>query len=634
MKLFKFIPAALLGTLALTSCDDFLDKGSKDSLEVAQYLTSEDNIKSFTYQLYGPYTWNTYETKFSWCANELTVGNVYHNYGDEGQFFFLTFDNTNANLLDGYQGLYGVISRCNMLINEMPSVASSNGVSQEVINRALGEAYMFRGLAYFLLTEYWGETYLVLNNSNDIATDKSFDIPKASRAVLYSQVEKDWAMALQLLPADRWGNNGERATKVSAYGMLSKLYLTMASAACPSTSTTDHPFDVAATGYDEATLYQMAVNYATAAINSGAYFDNSSLAYSTIDDRANCIEQIFWPQTYNKENLFSLCFEQGPYGAGSARQVQFARSKYLDGGDDYYGGEKGLTVSLFNSFDQQNDARLQCTSYFTLEPNDKVLTGRKPAYKLYDGSTYYYYYNPNKSFGTGNQPYGSEPDGPVLNHCRKFVYSVPLTNKFSAPLTMAFLRTADLYLIIAEAQKALQTGGAAVATKTEAGNEWINLVRQRAGLDALTDAVALYDTDPSYEVSVDYDGENFGSYTAYSDTYDLFEERRHEFALECQNWLDLKRIYYRNAEMATEFLERQDRGWTFGVAKGESKATQRSQYRRQKENNMIDNALTAETGIDVSKVQWFFPLPSSITLRGNTTVYTDVNAVKAGQYPY
>ena len=59
MKLFKLIPAVVLGALTLSSCSDFLQKDSEDSLEVDQYLTSEDNLKSFTYQLYGPYTWNT-----------------------------------------------------------------------------------------------------------------------------------------------------------------------------------------------------------------------------------------------------------------------------------------------------------------------------------------------------------------------------------------------------------------------------------------------------------------------------------------------------------------------------------------------------------------------------------------------
>lgn len=625
MKLFKFIPAAFLGTLALTSCNDFLDAESKDSLTVDQYLTSDDNLKSFTYQLYGPYTWNSYEAKFSWCANELSVGNVYHNYGDEGQFFFLTFGSANANLYDGYKGLYATISRCNMLINEMPATAQANGISDEAINRALGEAYMFRGLCYFLLEEYWGETYLVLNNSNDISNDVSFNIPKASRAALYAQIEKDWKIAAELLPTDRWGDNGERATKASANGMLAKLYLTMGSACTNSDPALKYGFNWALLGRVDGQYYQSAIDYATLALQqSGDYMSSD-------------FENIFWPKSYNKENIFALYFEQGDYGAGSARQVQFARSKYLDGGDDYYGGEKGLTCTLFNSF-SSNDIRKAATSYFTDTPNDKTTTGRTPAYQLYDGSTYYYYYNPNKSFGTGKQPYGAEPDGPVLNHCRKFVYSVPLENKFSAPLTMAFLRTADLHLIIAEAQMAIATGSADVATKTAVGNAQINIVRKRAGLAELSDPISLYDTDPAYTVNVTNADTACGSYEAYNDTYDLFEERRHEFALECQNWLDLKRIYYRNASAATEFLQHQDRGWTYGVKIGETKATQRDQYQRQREINMIDPTQTAEVGIDVSKVQWFFPLPTAVVSRGNTSVYgntaEEIAAIQNGQYPY
>lgn len=625
MKLFKLIPAVVLGALTLSSCSDFLQKDSEDSLEVDQYLTSEDNLKSFTYQLYGPYTWNTYETKFSWCANELTVGNVYHNYGDEGAFFFLNFDNTNAQLLDGYQGLYGVIGRCNMIINEMPSTAKANGISDAAINRAKGEAYMFRGMAYFLLTEYWGETYIVLNNSTDIANDNSFNVPKASRRCLYAQIEKDWTTAADLLPADRWGTNGERATKASAYGMLAKLYLTMASAATAnSAANVAHPFTAEKTDVE---YYGLSKTYADKALDLNNFMESGSN-----------FENIFWPKTFSKEVLFSLHFEQGPYGAGSSRQVHFARSKYLDGGDDYYGGEKGLTVTLFNSFDN-SDVRKAATSYFTLQDNDKVTTDRKPGYKLYDGSTYYYYYNPNKSFGTNKQPFGAEPEGPVLNHCRKFVYSIPLTNKFSAPLSIPFLRVPDLYLMKAEAEKALATGGADVTKKTTAGDEYINKIRERAGLGDITnaDGVALYDTDPETSMSYTYNNgtkEVTVSCPTYSDTYDLLEERRHEFALECQNWLDLKRIYYRNAGNAVEFLKHEDRGYTYGVSLGNSYATQRSQYERQALINAVDPTQTKETPIDVTNVEWFFPLPSSIAVRGSKTVFDDIDKIKNGSYEY
>ncbi len=616
MKLFKLIPVVALGALALTSCDDFLDKDSKDSLTVEQYLTSDANLMSFTYQLYGPYAWNTYESKFSWCANELTVGNVYHNYGDEGAFFFLNFDKTNAQLLDGYQGLYGVIGRCNMIIDNIKSQCS--GCSDEAINKAIGEAKMFRGMAYFLLCEYWGESYIVLHNTADISNDVSFNVPKASRACLYAQAEKDFKEAADLLPAARWGTNGERVTKASAYGMLGKLYLTMGSAT--TTKIEAHPFATDKTASD---YYTLADSYLTKALEINSYMETS----------AN-YENIFWPKSYNKEVIFGLYFEEGAYGAGSARQVHFARSKYLDGGDDYYGGEKGLTVSLFNSFDAKDIRKKTCSYYSNVD--DDLNTSRDPMYSMYTGSTYAYYYNPNKSYGSGNQPYGSEPEGPVLNSSRKFVYAMKLENKFSCPLTIAFLRTADLYLMRAEAKMALENEDVHNASSVDLAD--INIVRERAGLGDLTTPIALYTNDPEsskegelWEYTVGDSTKTVGT-PLYSRTYDLLEERRHEFAFENINWLDLKRIYYRDAAAALEFITNEDRGYTYGVRIGLTKATNKNHYMRQMAINKADPSQPEEKAIDVSNVQWFFPLPSTITDAAVT--FTDANAITKGDYNY
>lgn len=634
MKQFKkLIPFAVLASLTMSSCSDLLEKDSQDTITADQYFSNDANLLAFTYHLYGPYTWTNYESKFSWCANELSVGNVYHNYGDEGQFFFLSFDNTNAHLLNGYQCLYGVISRCNQIINELDAQCGP-GVSLEAKNQAKGEAFLFRGMAYFLLTEYWGETYILNNNTNIIASDNAFNVPKASRACVYAQAEKDFTWAAQLLPDKVWGNFNERPSKAAAFGMLGKLYLTMGSAATPENDAfVQFKFTPS---HSAAEYYQLSIANL-----------NMALAYNSYLESTENYENLFWPKSYNPENIFNLYFENGDYGAGSCRQVNFSRSKYMDGGDDYYGGEKGLTVTLFNSF-EKGDVRKKACCYYTEVDNDLPTTGkcdasnptagRDPIYKMYQDADYAYYYNPTKTFP--DSPYGSEPESPCLNACRKFVYGVHLTNKFSAPLTMPFLRVADLYLMRAEATMALETGNANVFQKSSAGLADLNTIRRRAGLTDYTQPVALYDTDAPQLTTFtdDRDAENpvNYTYTTYSDKYDLFEERRHEFALECQNWLDLKRIYYRNAASAVEFLTNQDRGWTFGQRLGVTDFPKgKPQYQRQYEIHLADPKQPEEKPIEVANVKWFFPMPNTVATNGNNgPVWTDVASITNGTYPY
>ena len=144
------------------------------------------------------------------------------------------------------------------------------------------------------------------------------------------------------------------------------------------------------------------------------------------------------------------------------------------------------------------------------------------------------------------------------------------------------------------------------------------------------DGVALYDTDPEASMSYTYNNgtkEVTVSCPTYSDTYDLLEERRHEFALECQNWLDLKRIYYRNADNAVEFLKHEDRGYTYGLHLAIlmlPSVVNMSVVLI----NAVDPTQTKETPIDVTNVEWFFPLPSSIAVRGSKTVFDDIDKIK------
>ena len=145
--------------------------------------------------------------------------------------------------------------------------------------------------------------------------------------VFMPRLRKDWNQAADLLPADRWGTNGERATKASAYGMLAKLYLTMASAATAnSAANVAHPFTaeklmLSITDCRRPTLIKPLI---------------SIISWSQV-----LISRIYSGLRLSARRFCSHCIlNRVLMVAGSSRQVHFARSKYLDGGDDYYGGEK------------------------------------------------------------------------------------------------------------------------------------------------------------------------------------------------------------------------------------------------------------------------------------------------------
>lgn len=647
MKAIYKSVALLFGAMSLfSSCEDFLTRDPQDSPLLSDYLSSDAKLAEYTKQVCGPLTWNGFDDKFSWCVGELYSGNVYHNYADEGQFHFMTFTENNAHISNGYTSLYSVIAKCNHIINDVEGYAKENGLSKDAINRAIGEAKMYRGMAYFFLAEYWGAAPIVLNNNNTITNDLAPEIKRANRKSLYAQIEKDWLSAYEKLPETRQADC--RPWKASAAGMLTKLYVTMAS--CQTKlSNKDYAYECP----NPNEYYDKAIKYGNKALGLCDYLAS-----------AEEYDKMFQPKTQNPEILFALLFEQGVYAQGCSRQIQFARSKHLGAGGDAYGGEKGLTALLLDSYDKKNDIRLKATSYYFGSDNnysDKQTkkdaeAGTGHYYLLNDGTKYYYFMNPNKSLSKGERDkfYGGEPVSPVFNHCRKFVYAVkPENSAFSINLTIPLLRVADVYLLMAEAEMGKDAQN--VSQTTTAGLKYVNKVRQRAGLDDV-DKIAFCVKDEvkgnAYVEEVDITDPNDKPAKAKAEcdiinpTYDLMLERRHEFALENQCWLDIKRLFYRDEKAAKQYIKDQCREITYGerwagdgtpVARPQMRShfmRQQMIYRLSVAANAInpDYAVQTKEGEpDYNNLQFFLPVPATVTKTG---VHDYSKEIEDGSYPY
>ncbi len=653
MKAIYKSAALLFGAMSFfSSCEDFLTRDPQDSYLLEDYLNTDAKLDGYTRQICGPLTWNGFDDKFSWCVGELYSGNVYHNFADEGQFHFMTFTPNNAHISNGYTSLYSVIAKCNHIINDIPEVARKNGLSSAAVNKAIGEAKMYRGMAYFFLAEYWGASPIILKNKETVSGDRAPEVTKADRKSLYTLIEKDWMEAYTLLPETR--QPGCRVWKASALGMLSKLYVTMAS--CQANLTEPGSYKCP----DPNAYYQKAVKYGKMCLDlCGNYMEQGYENY----------DRMFQPGTESPEILFGLLFEQGVYAQGCSRQIQFARSKFVAGGGNAYGGEKGLTSVLFDSYDKKNDIRLHATSYYwgaddlytDTKTKEDALAYRGHYYTMNDNSIYYYFLNPNKSLTKAERDYffGNEPVSAVFNHCRKFVYGVrPVDSEFSIDLTIPLLRTADVNLLIAEALMGIKEKDVTLTTSDSEVLKYVNNVRKRAGLGDVEGgkiAFCLPDTvdhnaDVAEALIQDPDG-NDVTITESCDkinvSYDLMLERRHEFALENQCWLDIKRLYYRNPSQAVDYIKTQGREIIYGEKFGSQipAAQKRSDYQRQylihalsvraHEVNPTYAEQASEGVIEYDNIQFFLPTPASVPNTANFTKIVDYSAqITNNQYPY
>lgn len=438
--LFKYIllPALLLSMAACS--EDFLNIEPQDRLTTDNFYRNETEIKASTAALYG-FPWFDFNDKFFWCAGDEMAGNLYHTWDQEGQYFYFSYNAGNAHLSSGWKGLFRVISYANSVINDMPRAASGK-VSEEVINRALGEARFIRGTAYFMLSEFWGEVPIV-ENSTELVTSNNLFLPKNTRSSVYEFIRRDLTFAAENLPtSDAPG----RVTQWSAKGMLAKLYLTMA-------SDLKHP--------KSADYFNEAKKFAADVIQNSGHSLMSN--YGDLFKIEN---------NNNSESLFAIQWMEGSYALGNSRQANWARSSVITGNSEAWGGGKCVTYDFLQD----------------VETGDK----RQPAIYMKPGDFY-----PEINKASGGYHYNivsrdpNDPNitiegaTPVLNSLKKYVVGSAadnagkVTTGQAAAINQYILRLADVYLIYAEAAL-----GASNSTNDGTALQYFNAIRQRAGLSA------------------------------------------------------------------------------------------------------------------------------------------------------
>jgi hypothetical protein len=489
MKNFLKYISCLALVLVSGSCkDSFLEIVPQDAITINGFFRNADEIRRVTGAVYGS-AWFDANDKFLWCAGDGMSGDLLQDYADEGQLFFLSFTENNSVILQGWRGLYRVIAGANSVINDMPPIAKTYSVSDEVINAGIAEGRFLRGTAYYFLAEFWGDVPVVENGSG-VVNSGNLQLPKNTRASVYEFIQKDLEFAAANLPAtDAPG----RVTKWSAMGMLAKLHLTMAS---------------------ELNDANSAANFAKAKEYAGNVITQSGLTLMPKYEDLFKVEN-----NNNPESLFAIQFAAGAYGVGNSHQAVLARNTMLTGISEGWGGYKSLTVDFINNLNEnsKNGAGIPQPDLRRKSIYMQLGDHYPEIHKANGGYTYNIYKKypddyPDEAFAGQ-----TESAAPVLNNVKKYVLGnaddvgVSISNQ-ATPINQYILRLADVYLIYVEA-----TIGSGNQTSDPTALGFYNAIRTRAGLSTKT--------------TVTYE--------------ELYNERRVEFGMEGINWFDVKRRFYR-----------------------------------------------------------------------------------------
>ena len=492
-------------TLLSMGCEQFLTVNPQDSLVKENYYNSAEAVRANTATLYD-YVWWDFQNRFMWMGGDMMSGDLHYTYGDEGQFYLNTVTDNNQYSNNGWVGLYNVISYANSVMLDMPEAARLNGVSDDVINKALGEAYLFRAVAYYFLTEYWHEVPIIDNAEALITSGNVQDIyvPKATQRSLYRFICEDLEKAVELLPES--DNEPGRVNKWSAKGMLAKVYLTRA------------VYEKNNGGYegDSNDYFELAKQTAKEVITMGpALYPNFS--------------EMFEIEAENiSESLIAIQCITGGYGYGNNRSIEWGRNGTVTGAS-CWGAGKSPTVSLQEAFEEHpEDGRRMWTYMQQGDVYPSLAVGESDYYGTgeVDYSNGYVYRNTSMDLST-------EAPNEGLAHIKKYIINahggVNIGTMQDGSNNLYLLRVADVYFVYAEA--CLRGDLNATLTDPEALG-YVNQVLNRGG-----------DSDAGYTVE--------------SLTYlELIKERRKEFAFEGMNWLDIQRLYYLDVNVALDYMNK------------------------------------------------------------------------------
>lgn len=502
----------LSAALFLTSCEDFLDRPTSDNFTIADFYQNEQQVKEAANTFYGS-PW------FDWQRGMLAVGdalggNYYKGSTDVYTICAVAGAGGDENLTKMSEALWSIIGHANSTIYNINNYAKAD---EKTKNTAMGEVMLMKAAAYFYLVRSWGDIPIISDNATIIAQQAAFDLCRYKKEDVYKYILATIVKAAELLPEK---NDAGRVDKTSAYGLLSKVYLT---AAGVSGSLNNHYLEKAIE-YGEKVFddpnHQLEPTYA------------NLFRVSTGDCNPEGLITLHWNATYT------------PYTSINMQHCDLAPGGSFNGTGNNWGSWGGVTVDLLNLFGEDplvfpgegeirkvNDPRrLACATMFR---DYQPLWYRDTENDLGSNGFYVYIWGEKMTDKWGVADFESPTGacagqknihGNIQDHIDECNVQ-PTEQGSNTPIH--YLRAADVYLCMAEACYLLN--GSVSGKSLQA----FNAVYKRAmGVD--------------YPNTIDYDA--------------IWNERRKELAFEGDMWFNyVKRSYY-NEEDAVNRLVNVERG--------------------------------------------------------------------------
>ncbi|MFK7934609.1 MAG: RagB/SusD family nutrient uptake outer membrane protein [Saprospiraceae bacterium] len=218
----KNITILIFVSLAMTSCNDFLDREPISDLAEDNFFKTGADAESALIAAYDALQ-SEYYIFDRFTNGDVIADNCYAG-GDNPNNFQLdefTVTPSNANVERDWAYLYEGISRASAVLDNVPDIDAPD-ITEARKTEMLAEAAFLRAYHYFQLVNLWGEVPLVLEKVNSTDPSVVFQ-PKASVPEIYAAMISDLTFAAENLPLT-YAQREQRATKGAANAMLAKAY--------------------------------------------------------------------------------------------------------------------------------------------------------------------------------------------------------------------------------------------------------------------------------------------------------------------------------------------------------------------------------------------------------------------------
>ncbi len=496
----------LLITL-VTSCESFLDRPTEDSYTIDSFYENDDQLYQAVNTIYNS-PWYDFQRGFMKIGETLS-GNLIFGIDDDYTNFTLT--NSATDIASAAASLWSVNAYCNGVMENIDTKSGSD-VTEYAKNTVKGEALVWKSMAYFYLVRCFGAVPIIHNNGEIIANNTSTTLKRNKIEDVYQYIVYLLQDAIELLPEE---NESGRLDKYSAYGLLSKVYLTKSGYGMSGTRDADD--------------LSMAATYAKMVMdNSGRQLEENYADLFQLKGNFSDEGLITWRWTVGTQ-----------WTCQNSLQSDLSLGNFSDAVQSW-GNWVYPTIDLQTAFDE---------SAGTLTRNNQDT--RRKATMMMVGDHYDYFW---VEYGGFDYNWDNASDGQYEgaltfasgtgSNCAKHIVGrladaeaqgYDALDRMSTPLATHILRLADIYLIYAEAilgNNSSTTDAGALAA--------YNAVRYRAFKD--------------YYVAADeltFD--------------DIDKERRLEFAFEGDRWYDIVRLWYYKPDEAKSIITSQERGYWQGL---------------------------------------------------------------------